>query len=263
MLKYNLLLLVILTINCKNTTSKNNPIKVTSQKSNTNIPSIKDSKFIKDIILPDGYTRIAITDSSFAGYLRKIALKQSKTVYLFNGTPKANQEAQYAVLNISVGKKDLQQCADAVMRLRAEYLFAQKNYRSITFWDNERKEYRFKEPYTRQNFDSYLQQVFGMCGSASLEIQLHSKKDLQKIAIGDVFIKGGFPGHAVIVVDVAENNYGEKIFMLAQSYMPAQDIHILKNPNNKELNPWYAVNEIDQFLVTPEYIFTDYQLRTW
>ena len=34
----------------------------------------------------------------------------------------------------------------------------------------------------------------------------------------------------MIVADVAFNKKGEKIFILAQGYMPAQDIHIVKNP---------------------------------
>ena len=57
--------------------------------------------------------------------------------------------------------------------------------------------------------------------------------NVEDIEIGDVFIQTGNPyGHAIIIVDVAINKNKEKIFMLAQSYMPAQEIHILKNPNN-------------------------------
>jgi hypothetical protein len=47
---------------------------------------------------------------------------------------------------------------------------------------------------------------------------------------------------------------GEKVFMLAQSYMPAQDIHILKNLSERNISPWYRIpleNEIN----TPEWIF--------
>jgi len=47
--------------------------------------------------------------------------------------------------------------------------------------------------------------------------------------IGDVLIRGGSPGHAMLVVDMAEDRTGHKIYMLAQSYMPARDIHIVKN----------------------------------
>lgn len=35
-------------------------------------------------------------------------------------------------------------------------------------------------------------------------------QSLDKMKIGDVFIKGGSPGHAVIIVDMAENDKGEK-----------------------------------------------------
>ncbi|MEM1219965.1 MAG: DUF4846 domain-containing protein, partial [Bacteroidota bacterium] len=38
----------------------------------------------------------------------------------------------------------------------------------------------------------------------------------------------------------------------AQSYMPAQDIHILKNPTTG--SAWYSVDEIDP-LRTPEWTF--------
>ena len=74
--------------------------------------------------------------------------------------------------------------------------------------------------------------------------------------IGDVFIQKGRPyGHAITVMDIAKNESGEKIFMLSQSYMPAQDIHILKNPNNEGFSPWYKLNNEDD-LVTPEWTFS-------
>src|SRR5690349_13479274 len=82
--------------------------------------------------LPAGYKRINYPEGSFANWLRKISIKKDTTVYLYNGQPKKNQSAQYAVLNIPVGKKDLQQCADAVMRLRASYLYDQRRYMEIS-----------------------------------------------------------------------------------------------------------------------------------
>lgn len=81
------------------------------------------------------------------------------------------------------------------------------------------------------------------------------KRSLVKMEIGDVFIQGGFPGHAVTVVDMAENpKTGEKLFLLSQSYMPAQDMHILKNPGEPSLNPWYSLN-FGEELATPEWTF--------
>ena len=35
---------------------------------------------------------------------------------------------------------------------------------------------------------------------------------MQNMKIGDVFIQGGFPGHAVIVVDMVEDKKGQYYF---------------------------------------------------
>lgn len=213
------------------------------------------------IPLPMGYKRIGLEPGSYGAWLRQLELKEDKTVYLYNGSTKRNQTAQFAVLNVSVGHKDLQQCADAVMRLRAEYLYSQKRYDEIIFTDNEQTNYLFEAPYTRMRFDAYLQRVFGMCGSASLSRQLHSK-NIWSMQPGDVLIKGGFPGHAVMVMDMAQNDKGEKIYLLAQSYMPAQDIHILNNPSGTVISPWYRLNS-NADITTPEYYFTRNQLKGW
>ena len=58
--------------------------------------------------------------------------------------------------------------------------------------------------------------------------ELNRVQNIDAIEIGDIFIRGGFPGHAVLVVDMAIHPVsGQKAVLLAQSYMPAQDIHIL------------------------------------
>ena len=74
------------------------------------------------ILPPTGYTREVCDEHSFAAYLRQLPLlpKGSK-VLLYNGQEKRNQAAAFAVVDMEIGNRDLQQCADAVMRLRAEY----------------------------------------------------------------------------------------------------------------------------------------------
>ena len=82
----------------------------------------------------------------------------------------------------------------------------------------------------------------------------------EEMKIGDVLIQGGHPGHAVMVMDMAENNSGEKIYLLAQSYMPAQEFHILKNPYQPEISPWYQLgSSID--IITPEWSFSPNDLK--
>ena len=102
--------------------------------------------------------------------------------------------------------------------------------------------------------------MFQYAGTLSLS------KEMKPIAVdelraGDVFIRGGSPGHAVVVIDVVENEKtGEKAFLLAQSYMPAQEMHILVNPNNNGLNPWYSTN-FEGKLKTPEWTFEKEELK--
>jgi hypothetical protein len=233
---------------------------------------------------PSGFLRKPLPKGSFGEWLRGFPLKPGKPkVMLYNGQPKENQEAQFAVLDIDVGKRDLQQCADAVMRLRAEYLFAQKQHDQIHFnftsgtncpWTKWRDGFRpiisgnsvtwskkstFSE--THENFRTYMDVVFTYAGTASLEKELLSVASMDELQSGDVLIEGGFPGHAVLVMDVAEDTLsGKRAYLLAQSYMPAQDIHILVNPNFPDLSPWYLTQKGGS-IQTPEWIFIPKDLR--
>lgn len=247
-------------------------------------PSISLPAIVGDIETPKGYNKISITESSFGAWLRDVHIKQDKRVYLYNGVLKRNQSAQYAVLDISVGDKDLQQCADAIMRLRAEYWLHRKMPDSIAFTSTSgqllsyaawRKGTRwklsgnklvsFQQAINRgeedKDFKAYLDLVFTYCGTLSLHRELKPVVDINKIEPGDVWIKPGSPGHAMLVMDVVVNSKGEKKFMLAQSYMPAQDIHIVLNPMEAN-SPWYSVTP-GRTLITPEWEFSADQLRRW
>ncbi|MBI5404200.1 MAG: DUF4846 domain-containing protein [Ignavibacteriae bacterium] len=232
--------------------------------------------------VPSGYIKVTPKKNSFADYLQNLPLKRDGAkVYYYDGREKT-KDVHAGVVDIDIGKKDLQQCADAIMRLRAEYLYGQELYDDIHFnftsgfnaeYSKWREGYRiiingnkvswskkFGESTTYEEFRSYLDIVFTYAGTLSLEKELKPKK-ISEMEIGDVFIKGGSPGHAVIVVDMAVNEKtGEKIFLLAQSYMPAQNIHILKNPVNPDLSPWYS-SDFGETLETPEWSFKNYQLK--
>jgi len=217
---------------------------------------------IGNIPAPEGYERINVEGGSFANWLRQINLKKDSRVFLYNGKLKRNQSAQFAVLDIPIGEKDLQQCADAIMRLKAEYLYAQNKCNEISFSDNAGKHYTCRANVKRGEFESYLQLVFSYCGTYSLQKQLKAVRNFKAIQSGDVLISGGFPGHAVIVADVAVNKNGKKAYLLAQSYMPAQDIHLLKNPMHPDVSPWYFAEE-SSVIETPEWTFHARDLHTW
>ena len=221
---------------------------------------------LQDVIAPpDGFVRRPASSNSWATWLRGLPMKPADApVLLYTGARKWRQDAHNRVVNIDVGKRDLQQCADAVMRLRAEWLYSVKQSKRITFNNTNGKPmvYRRRNNTSYARFRKYMTRVFAYAGTYSLEREL-KPKPVSEIAIGDVFIKGGFPGHAVLVVDlVVHPQTGQKKFLLLQSYMPAQDMHILKNPSSPTGEPWYDVVPGAR-LVTPEWEFAKDSLRTW
>jgi hypothetical protein len=228
--------------------------------------------------VPDGFKRIEEKRGTFGDYLRSLPLKpHGAVVHLYNGRLKSSQEVHAAVLDMDVGTGDLQQCADAVMRLRGEYLYKTKQYDKIHFnltngfrvdysqWmkgnrvevnGNKTTWVPKKAPSnTYSDFREYMYFIFTYAGTLSLSRELKPVR-MEDIKPGDVFIRGGSPGHAVMVIDVAGNlETGEELFLIAQSYMPAQEIHILRNPENSALFPWYSTN-FKGDLVTPEWTFS-------
>ena len=235
------------------------------------------------ILTPDGYHREHHSRNSFAYYLSHLKLKPhgAKARY-YNGDTKSSEGVYIAVVDMDIGNRNLQQCADAVMRLRGEYLYGTDQYDDIhfNFTNGFRVDYsKWKNGYrvavngnrthwvktaspsnSYTNFRKYMNTVFAYAGTLSLSKELVSVP-LEDIQIGDVFIHGGTPGHSEIIVDMAKNANGDKIFLLAQSYMPAQETQILINPNNDKISPWYAMKEIGQELYTPQYTFKRTELK--
>jgi hypothetical protein len=234
-------------------------------------------------IPPSGYQRTQQEPQSFAEYLRKLPLKPlGSKVHYYNGEIKTNNVYE-AVVDMEITARDLQQCADACMRLRGEYLYSKKAYGQISFtltngfkvdyaeWikgnrvivnGNQTFWRKIKEPSnTYKDFRAYMDFIFAYAGTISLSKEMISK-NIKDIAIGDVFVVSGSPGHAVMVVDLAVNKSGEKVFMLAQSYMPAQETQILKNMQDPGMSPWYSTKGLDK-LYTPEWTFELTQLKGW
>jgi len=227
----------------------------------------KGSKIATRFYPPAQFERVNVSSNSFAFYLRGLRLKSwgSKVLY-FNGTVKTAGNVYLSVVKMDIGKRDLQQCADAVMRLRAEYFFQQKKYKKIHFNFLSDGKPRYFTDYAKGNlsykkFRKYMARIFAYANSRSLHDELIAVADVNSMKIGDVFIQKGKPfGHAVIVVDMAVNKKtGEKVYLLAQSYMPAQDIQVLKNPMNGLISPWYKLNE--NTIYTPEWTFQPTDLR--
>lgn len=234
-------------------------------------------------LIPEGFARVQTDSNSFTHYLRLLPLKAAgEKVRLYSGKIKSSEGVYCAVVDLPVGNKDLHQCADAVIRLRAEYLWQQKKYKEIhfNFTNGFRADYsvwmsgkrisvngnncswvaRAAASNTYDDLWNYLETVFMYAGTLSLEKEL-TAVEWDSMQSGDVLIRGGSPGHAVIVVDMIVNETtGEKRFLLAQSYMPAQEIQVLINPDNNDISPWYSLDCSDE-IHTPEWNFKKSNLK--
>lgn len=228
------------------------------------------------ICVPEGYQRTKAGKDSLTAFLRNYAMKEDGSpVRFYNGKKKGNQGAHAAVFDLPIEKEDLQQCADSIMRVYAEYYWNTGQYDKIAFHfvDGFLAEYgKWRQGYRIQvsdsgtswtksaeadnsygTFQSYLRIVFSYASTLSMEKE-SDRIALSQIRPGDILIKGGSPGHVVMVVDVCKDGNGKKAFLLAQGFMPAQEFHLLNNPLHGE-DPWYYQEEITWPLSTPEYIF--------
>lgn len=263
--------------------SQNTNIEATTSATNTHSIINQEGTSLQTRINPEeGYERLKLASNSFGNYLRPLPIKPHGTlVKHYDGSTKNNYNVYEAVIDLPIGKRDLHQCADAVMRLKAEYHWRQEEYDKIhfNFTNGFRVDYKewmkgkriiidgnktyWSSPKTASNtykdFWKYMEIIFSYAGTLSLskELKAINVSDMQ---IGDVFIQGGSPEHAILVIDMTIHpTTDKKQFLLAQSYMPAQETQILKNPNNPD-SPWYDI-EFGEILQTPEWIFYKEDLK--
>lgn len=227
---------------------------------------------------PKGYKWVNEEKNSFGEYLTNFPLyPQNFPVRDFREIPIQKQYNHAAVLKIDVGSKDLQQCADAWIRLYAEYLYAKKEEDKIGFhftsgqflsWKDYKNgirttEIKDKVKFTKSakfdnsylNFRNYLDLVFNYAGTISLDKESESILKNEDIKAGDFLIKPGSPGHSVFIIGYAQNASGKRVYLLAESFMPAQDIHIIINPLDRKLSPWYVLDVNSPKTITAKYIF--------
>lgn len=261
--------------NAKKPNSENNPSTQTDKQTHYRVNS-EGMTIDERYPPPEGYNKVEVEKNSFGEFLRNQKLKPyGEKVLYYNGRIKNNKGIYDSVFDVDIGDRDLHQCADAIMLLKAEYLYAQERYDEINFhfvsgfkaeykkWmqgyrikvdGNNVSYYKSTGPSNNyEDFRKFMTIVMAYASTISLEKELESVS-IEDMEVGDVFIIGGSPGHALILVDMAINDKNEKVFLLAQSYMPAQETQLLINPMDKNLSPWYSLKNKEK-LLTPEWDF--------
>ena len=227
---------------------------------------------------PEGFMWQDEEENSFADFLnQQILVPEGFPIRNFQKIPVERQDTHVAVLAMDVGEKDLQQCADAWIRMYAEYLWQQKRFDDISFQFTSKQDFSWNDykngirtiengdevqfvkmgtpTDSYANFKNYLDLVFQYSGTKSINDESVSIQSNNDIRVGDFLLKPGSPGHLTMIVGIAKNKNGKKVYLLAESFMPAQDIHIIKNPKNKYLSPWYELDVKALQTVTAKYKF--------
>lgn len=251
------------------------------------VPFHKDKNTIKERFSPpENYVWVEEEPSSFGYFIEHFKLKPyGSPILKYDGTPIATQDVHEAVFDIDTGNKDLQQCADAAIRLRAEYLYKAKRSDEIKFhftsgdlvsWNDYksgirvfvngnsvhfRKTAAFDDSY--QNFRKYLDLIFNYAGTISLNKETKPVAKTSDLKTGDILITPGSPGHIVFISGVSENKKGEKLFLLSEGFTPAQSIHMLSNPFDENISPWYRLDVNAPEMKTARYFFKPANFRTF
>lgn len=249
-------------------------------KGNVTRPNLinKDSLTIKSRVnLPEGYKRVVYPEGSFQDYLRNYKLKPyGSKIINYDKSEYFWQGGHIGILEVPVPTNGLQQCADALIRIRSEYL-----------WDNNRKDeigfnftsghycswlkyaqgfrpkisgnkvtfHKTKEAdASKTNFYKYLNLIYMYSGTLSLNNELKPINDANTLEIGDMLIKGGTPGHIVMICDEIINDNGEKLYLLFQGNTPAQSVHLVRNLEDDLNSPWYQLEKNKRIPVS-NYVF--------
>jgi hypothetical protein len=237
------------------------------------LPEGVETRRLDEVILaPAGFTRVPVTKRSFAAYLRGMPLRATPApVRAHDGRTivEPSDRRVAAVAALDVGRADLQQCADSVIRWHAEWLWAEGRALEAAyhFVSGDRASFaaygagdrpvvsprrvlweRRAAPATdRKAYRAFLDLVFTYASTLSL-VRETKRVERADVAPGDFFVLGGSPGHAVLVLDVAVDARGRRVALLGQGYMPAQDFHVL-SADDARSGHWFSLE--DDEVVTP------------
>lgn len=227
---------------------------------------------------PMGYTRTFETEDSFGTFMRKYPVRMAGAqVMRYDETAREDASAA-AVLDVALGKKNHEGPAGAVARLYAEYFFSIQEFSKVSFTIGRGFDFTFdqwrqgkklsakgtdlswvsggEDSNGKDNFRAYLSTLFVYISMTTLKKDLARIHDVDgnPIQVGDVFIGENAEGKeiAVMVADLCINDEtGERMMLLVQGGSPAQQLHVVDNPYNASIAPWYSC-EFDTTLKTPD-----------
>lgn len=221
---------------------------------------------------PAGFAREEVSAGSYAAYLRGLPVRTDRTnVLLYTGEPVSMPSA--GVIPLELGKRDIHQCADSVIRLFAEYLWsidkaqlAEFHYTSgdLSSWKRWRrgkllaiKQGKVVEvsgkpyPNTHEGFRRWQDKVFMYASTRSMHRDSKRIDTPSELEPGDFFLKSANPGHVVVLLDIARAKDGRRAALIGQGYLPAREFHVISGSGDRVLDgAWYLLPESDDDKIT-------------
>ena len=205
---------------------------------------------IGSIPSPAGFIRYEGKDARYASFVRNLPLLPTDSILrYYDGSPNDSLACFYYRRIAFPLLKQTEQCADVCMRLRAEYLFATRQFFNIRFSDTRHHVLRYYYGNIHPALHRYLKRVFNVANTESMKASMPVRK-LSDIQPGDVFIYDAKSrpssqyGHAMMVADVAVHPAtGRKAILLLEGSTPATNIHLVKNLAAPSHSPWFFLDD--------------------
>jgi len=193
---------------------------------------------------PPGATRVS--GGAFGAWLGELPLyPEGREVLSYKGDIIPIGAAR--VVSLPIGTRDLQQCADSALRLRATWERVSGGSPAFHYTSGYVSSWKAWAAGTRPKvsgrtvtavsgaaapsasdaaFEAWMMDLFTYAGTRSLPLDTVA---VTTALPGDIVVAPGSPGHAVVILDVATD--GARTFVLVgQGYMPAMDFHVVDGP---------------------------------
>ena len=238
----------------------------------TGMPAYSQSR-IKDIPLPSSeFRRVQTNKNTFSEWLRELPLKPkgSDVINYRGGVFKTGNDTSVAfVTDIDIKGKRLEQCMDILIRFYAEYLWDTRQVKSFKLplpggywikWSEWKEGFRptFKGIHVEmrklsesdlsyKSYQSFLNTVYSESHTQQFYFA-YQELDRSTVQIGDMIIRKGTKGHAVMIVDLAKNYQGDLIALIGNGDTPACQFFLL---NYKRDQPWIPLDFEREVLQLP------------
>jgi hypothetical protein len=235
--------------------------------------SLYSQSTIRDIPLTsESFNRVNVEQGSFAEHLRNMSLLPpgSDVLNYKDGIFKSGQDTAVAyVVDLDIRGRRLEQCMDILVRLYAEYLWKSNRLGELRLplpggywlkWVDWREGYRpiFKgidvslkktsHPDTSlKTYQSYLNMVYSEAHTQQF-YHAYQSLDRNTVEIGDIVIRKGSKGHAVMIVDLAKNENGEYVALVGNGDTPACQFFLL---NHRKDDVWIPLRFENETLALP------------